>query len=380
MPRNTEHTQDNGNPTSSVPQASTSGNGNPVASESQANTSRIVKAMPANAGGHGSRAYKSSAAKPKARAPRNKTVTLTAEEKAAYGLSLLTAADISCGNEWRDRIVNDDVMATLAALPDAFADLIIVDPPYNLSRTFGTQHFARMDDDDYEHYLRSWLPLVCRKLKADGTLYLCGDWHCTASMQRVLSESLAIMNRITWQREKGRGASSNWKNAMEDIWFAVSNPDDYYFNLDAVKVRRVVRAPYRANGKPKDWNDTKQGRFRDTCPGNFWDDLSVPFWSMPENTDHPTQKPEKLYAKLILASSEEGDVVFDPFLGSGTSAVVAKKLGRHFVGCELERDYCLVAQKRLAMADDDATVQGYSDGIFWERNSTPYINNTKRKK
>ena len=90
---------------------------------------------------------------------------------------------------------------------------------------------------------------------------------------------------------------------------------------------------------------------------------------MPENTDHPTQKPEKLYAKLILASSREGDMVFDPFMGSGTAAVVAKKLGRRYLGIEINEEYCLWAAKRLKMADENAEIQGYSDGVFWERNS-----------
>jgi site-specific DNA-methyltransferase (adenine-specific) len=90
---------------------------------------------------------------------------------------------------------------------------------------------------------------------------------------------------------------------------------------------------------------------------------------MPENTDHPTQKPEKLFAKLILASSNVGDVVFDPFLGSGTSSVVAKKLGRSFVGIERDETYCCLAEKRLGIADHDDRIQGYEDGVFWERNA-----------
>ena len=177
------------------------------------------------------------------------------------------------------------------------------------------------------------------------------------------------MNRITWQREKGRGAKSNWKNGMEDIWFAVKNPDDYYFDVNAVMMKRKVLAPYKVNGTPKDWDENEDGNFRLTCPSNFWDDISIPFWSMPENTDHPTQKPEKLYAKLILASSKQGDVVFDPFLGSGTSSVVAKKLGRKYCGIELNEEYCLWTEKRLLAADTDKTIQGYSDGVFWERNT-----------
>jgi site-specific DNA-methyltransferase (adenine-specific) len=90
---------------------------------------------------------------------------------------------------------------------------------------------------------------------------------------------------------------------------------------------------------------------------------------MPENTDHPTQKPEKLIAKLLLASSNAGDVVLDPFAGSGTTAVVAKKLGRHFVAIEQEEEYCLWALKRLANAEHDTSIQGFSGGVFWERNS-----------
>lgn len=266
-------------------------------------------------------------------------------------------------------LIHGDLFDVLPILPDGFANLIIVDPPYNLPRNFGDKKFTVVSPQQYEEYLRSWFSLLCDKLAPDGTLYMCGDWRCSSSMQRVIEERLTILNRITWQREKGRGAAHNWKNSMEDIWFAVKNPKDYYFDVEAVKVRRRVLAPYREEGRPKDWEETSEGRFRTTFPSNFWDDISVPFWSMPENTDHPTQKPEKLIAKLILASSREGDVVFDPFLGSGTTAVAAKKLGRRYCGIELHLDYCLLAAKRLLLADQDKTIQGYAEGVFWERHS-----------
>lgn len=266
-------------------------------------------------------------------------------------------------------LIHGDLFDVLPTLPDGFANLIIVDPPYNLPRNFGDKKFTVVSPQQYEEYLRSWFSLLCDKLAPDGTLYMCGDWRCSSSMQRVIEERLTILNRITWQREKGRGAAHNWKNSMEDIWFAVKNPKDYYFDVEAVKVRRRVLAPYREEGRPKDWEETSEGRFRTTFPSNFWDDISVPFWSMPENTEHPTQKPEKLIAKLILASSREGDVVFDPFLGSGTTAVAAKKLGRRYCGIELHLDYCLLAAKRLLLADQDKTIQGYAEGVFWERHS-----------
>lgn len=185
-------------------------------------------------------------------------------------------------------------------------------------------------------------------------------------------EYFTVLNRITWQREKGRGAKSNWKNSMEDIWFGVKSPGDHSFHVERVKMRRQVRAPYREAGKPKDWEKTKAGNFRDTYPSNFWDDITVPFWSMAENTAHPTQKPEKLMAKLILASSNPGDVVFDPFSGAGTTPVTAKKLGRNFLSIEQNLRYCAWAEKRLEMAEEDPTIQGYTDGVFWERNTGAY--------
>ncbi len=89
---------------------------------------------------------------------------------------------------------------------------------------------------------------------------------------------------------------------------------------------------------------------------------------MPENTAHPTQKSEKLVAKIMLASSNPGDVVFDPFLGSGTTSVTAKKLDRHYLGIELNEQYCIWTEQRLEMADNDDYIQGYVDGVFWERN------------
>ena len=304
----------------------------------------------------------------KERAKNNRTITVT--DKEAKGL-IKHICKKGSKDGCSDVIICNDLMKVIGNIPDEVADLLIIDPPYNLAKDFGKVKFkATKDADKYEEYLRSWLPLVVKKLKPNGSMYVCGDWKCTSSLQRVIEETgMTIMNRITWQREKGRGAKSNWKNGMEDIWFAVKNPDDYYFDLDSVKVRRKVLAPYRKDGEPKDWVESENGNFRDTCPSNFWDDISIPFWSMPENTDHPTQKPEKLYAKLILASSKEGGLVMDPFMGSGTACVTAKKLNRHYCGIEINEEYCLWAAKRLQMADTDTSIQGYSDGIFWERNS-----------
>ena len=304
----------------------------------------------------------------KERAENNRTLILKPEEIDALRKRLVTANNIQ-GCSLINKTVHGDLLKMLKYVPDYFADLIIIDPPYNLTKNFNGMKFNSRSDNSYDEYLDSWFPEVCKKLKDTGSLYMCGDWKCTSSLQRVIEQHLTIINRITWQREKGRGAKHNWKNGMEDIWFAVKNTHHYYFNVDAVMMKRRVLAPYKVDGKPKDWDEGNDGKFRLTYPSNFWDDISIPFWSMPENTDHPTQKSEKLYAKLVLASSKEGDIVFDPFLGSGTASVVAKKLRRNYCGIELNEEYCMLAEKRLQIADTDSAIQGYADGVFWERNT-----------
>ncbi|MBR5482548.1 MAG: site-specific DNA-methyltransferase [Alphaproteobacteria bacterium] len=267
-----------------------------------------------------------------------------------------------------NKTIIGDSMKVMEKLPRSFVDLLIVDPPYNLNKNYHGNKFNQTNNEEYEQYTTAWIEKVLPLLKPNASIYVCCDWKSSLVIGPVLEKYFQIQNRITWQREKGRGANHNWKNGMEDIWFATMN-NDYTFNLDDVKIRRRVLAPYKENGKPKDWEQTENGRFRNTCPSNFWDDISIPYWSMPENTAHPTQKPEKLIAKLILASSNKDDVVFDPFLGSGTTSVTAKKLGRKYIGIEQNPNYCIWAEKRLELAESNSQIQGYSDGIFWERNA-----------
>jgi len=257
----------------------------------------------------------------------------------------------------------------LPRLPDRFVDLLFLDPPYNLNKTFNGRKFSKRSEQEYTSWLTGVLALLTPCLKPTATIYICGDWRTSHSIFEAATEFFRVRNRITWEREKGRGAKTNWKNSSEDIWFCTAT-NDYCYNVEDVKVRRQVIAPYRnGDGTPKDWEQTKSGNYRDTHPSNLWTDISIPFWSMPENTDHPTQKSEKLLAKLLLASSNPGDMVFDPFLGSGTTVVAAKKLGRRFLGIEIDEEFAMLALRRLERAEEDPTIQGYADGVFWERNT-----------
>ena len=304
------------------------------------------------------------------RSPRNKTIDLSLSDGKRYLDRCRTVTEPAAAADILNATIRGDAFAVLPLLPRACANLLIVDPPYNLDKNFHGWKFRRRTDDDYEAYTETWLRAVLPLLKPDASVYVCCDWRSGPAVCRALEKHLRVRNRITWQREKGRGARSNWKNGMEDIYFATVSAK-YTFNVDAVKLRRRVVAPYRVDGRPKDWEADADGNYRNTCPSNFWDDISVPYWSMPENTAHPTQKPEKLLAKLILASSDPGDVVLDPFAGSGSTAVAAKKLGRRYIGIEIDPLYCVWAEKRLENAEADPVIQGYADGVFWERNSRP---------
>ena len=313
---------------------------------------------------------------PNKKAPRNRTIELSEVEMKKFRKKLLTPKSALDPVECLDKTICGDTFKVLKLLPEKSFDLLFADPPYNLNKKFGENSFQQTSSEDYEAWLDPWLKMAAALLKPTASVYLCGDWRSAAALQRAGSRYFKLRNRITWEREKGRGAKENWKNCAEDIWFFTMS-DKFTFNLESVRLRRQVIAPYRENGQPKDWEEGGDGKFRLTHPSNLWTDLSVPFWSMPENTDHPTQKPEKLLAKIILASTNEGDAVLDPFLGSGTTSVVAKKLNRHFTGIEKDPKYCCLTEKRLALADGSPAIQGYTDGVFWERNTHEKQNRQK---
>ena len=302
-------------------------------------------------------------------AKMNRTLTLTTAERNEYRKRLIRLDHLVTPLEILNTTICQDLMEALPFLPDGFVDLLFLDPPYNLDRRFNRVPFRKKSMDQYAEWMDGWLSRLVPLLKPTASVYICADWRSSPAVHAVASRYFQPRNRITWEREKGRGAARNWKNCLEDIWF-FTHSGRYTFNLEAVKMKRRVIAPYtHANGEPKGWVREAGTEFRLTHPSNLWTDITVPFWSMPENTIHPTQKPEKLLAKIILASSNPGDVVLDPFLGSGTASVTAKKLGRYYVGIEIDETYCCLAEERLHLAEREKMIQGYEDGVFWERNT-----------
>ncbi|WP_144409637.1 site-specific DNA-methyltransferase [Martelella endophytica] len=252
--------------------------------------------------------------------------------------------------EWIDSIIKGDCVAALERLPDHSVDVIFADPPYNL-QLGGVLHRpdqSKVDavDDEwdrfasfeaYDAFTRAWLLACKRVLKPSGTLWVIGSYHnifrVGAKMQDL---GFWILNDIVWRKTnpmpnfKGR----RFQNAHETLIWASPNADakGYTFNYDAMKAA----------------NDDVQMR----------SDWLFPICSGGERLKgedgqkvHPTQKPEALLSRIILSSTRPGDIVLDPFLGSGTTAAVAKRLGRHFVGVEREQDYIDAAEARIAAVE-----------------------------
>lgn len=253
---------------------------------------------------------------------------------------------------------NESLENSIKYINDGSVDLFFLDPPYFISgksKKINLETGDRGDWDcqwnsieEYTIWTDSYLKLAHKQLKDDGSVYVCISWQNSHIIHTLLEKNgFTILNRITWKRDKGRGAKTNWKSMHEDIFFAVKNKKKYTFNIDDVKVTKKVIAPYKnEDGTPKDWWVNENGeKVRLTYPGNLWDEFCVPYWSMlevksyaktkktPNNflTKHNTQKPKDLVKKIIMASSNKGDLVVDYFSGSGTTAIAAEELERNSI-------------------------------------------------
>src|SRR5688572_24715197 len=196
----------------------------------------------------------------KRRAPRNRTLELNALEIEEFQKRLVYLEKQNDLTDFRNKIICGDAFRALEILPEQGFDLLFADPPYNLTKNFGENSFRQTSLDEYENWLETWLKTGARLLKPTASVYICGDWRSASAIQRVGMKFFRLRNRITWEREKGRGARANWKNAAEDVWFFTVS-DRYVFNTEAVKTKRRVLAPYTENGKPKDWEKAGDGNF-----------------------------------------------------------------------------------------------------------------------
>src|SRR5437764_4774325 len=193
---------------------------------------------------------------------RQRKNTLSPEEKPFYSSRLLHLNKPTSIDTITNTTINQDIFEVLPLLPEQFIDLLFIDPPYNITKSFNGKLFKQKELDEYAAWFDSFISLLVRLLKPTASIYVCGDWRSSAAIHYTLERYFIVRNRITWEREKGRGAMTNWKNCSEDIWFSTTS-DEYIFNVEAVKLKRKVIAPYKdTQGKPKDWEQTEDGDFR----------------------------------------------------------------------------------------------------------------------
>ena len=181
----------------------------------------------------------------KVKSKRNKTIDFTLDNAPAGVLESIKDehGDLSQLNNIINQTINGDTFEIMKRLPGNFVDLALIDPPYNINKKYDGMDFKKMSDDDYQTYTQKWIDLIRPKLKPNASLYVFSDWTTSVAIAPILENNFVIKNRITWQREKGRGSLTNWKNGMEDVWFLTNNRNDYTFNVDDVKLRRRVLAP-----------------------------------------------------------------------------------------------------------------------------------------
>ena len=254
-----------------------------------------------------------------------------------------------------DQVIEGDCVDSMRALPDGCADLVFADPPYNLQlknelRRPDQSKVDAVDDEwdqfasfaDYDRFTREWLTEARRVLKDTGAIWVIGSYHNIFRVGAILQDlGFWILNDVVWRKTnpmpnfRGR----RFTNAHETLIWATRNPKQQYtFNYEAMKAL----------------NDELQMRSDWTlpiCAGN------ERLKGADGQKAHSTQKPESLLHRVIVSSTKPGDVILDPFFGSGTTGAVAKRLGRHFIGLERDKTYAKVARERIAAvtrAPDDA--------------------------
>lgn len=257
-----------------------------------------------------------------------------------------------CFNHPTGQIWVGDVQTWLESLPNSSADLIFSDPPYNIKK-------AKWDifesQQEYIDWVTLWVEQASRILRPTGSLYICGFSEILADIKRPAMKFFESCRWIVWHYKNKANLRNDWGRSHESL-LHFRKTRDFTFNIDNVRIpygKHTQKYPEHPQAETSQYagNSNHENKIWRPHPRGAKprDVIEVPVLSngMPERTKHPTQKPEELIRKIILASSNKNDLVIDPFLGSGTTIVAAEQLGRRWMGCDKSIDYCELAIDRL---------------------------------
>lgn len=241
-------------------------------------------------------------------------------------------------------IWGDAIEGLSSGVPDGSIDLIFADPPYNIGKNFNVRRDKWQSETDYLEWCYQWLDLCVRKLKIMGSFYLMAATQNMPYFDIYLRNRIHILSRIVWYYDSsGVQAKKYFGSMYEPILLCVKDKKKYTFNTDQI----LVEAKTGAQRKLIDYRKSIPAVYNTKkVPGNVWEFPRVRY-RMDEYEDHPTQKPVTLLERIILASSNPGDTVLDPFSGTFTTSFVAKSLGRKSIGIEIDEEYIKIGLRRL---------------------------------
>lgn len=257
--------------------------------------------------------------------------------------------DINFFGKENNGIYHGDAIEVLRQIPNESIDLIFVDPPYNIGKDFAGRKDKWETDEAYLKWCYEWIDLCISKLKPNGSIYLMTSTQFMPYFDLYVRDKLTILSRIVWTYDSSGAQAKKFYGSMyEPILFCVKDKNNYTFNSKDIMVeaksgsqRKLI--DYRKN-PPQPYNSEK-------VPGNVWNFVRVRY-RMDEYENHPTQKPISLLERIIKASSNENDVVLDPFSGTFTTCYVAKQLNRKFIGIEIQEEYLKIGLRRLGIATE----------------------------
>ena len=247
-------------------------------------------------------------------------------------------------SDHNNQIICADVFEGLSCVLDNSVDLIFIDPPYNIGKKFDSSIDKWSSDDEYLAWCYKWIDECINKLKSSGSLYIMTSTQFMPYFDIYIRKKLTILSRIVWNYDSsGVQAKKYYGSMYEPILFCVKNKNNYCFNADDILIEAKTGAKrhlidYR-KAIPAQYNTKK-------VPGNVWNFPRVRY-RMDEYENHPTQKPQVLLERIIKASSNEGDLVLDPFSGTFTTSYVASLLGRKSIGIDISEEYFKIGLRRV---------------------------------